>query len=136
MDGLLSTQDVANKLNVSPNTVKKLWREGRLRGSRISERKLRFRPADVEDFLQRSGAPAEPKTPSGFRVAEDRWAEEHPERMREMAGQWVVLEPYGIAAHDSDPLVAFAKAKEKGIAVPYIFYIDHPNSPGSERLGL
>lgn len=134
---MLSTRQVAQKLQVSPNTVKKLWREGRLRGYRISERKIRFRPEDVADFLSSDTAdPSHKVRQSTHRLAENRWCQEHRQELLELAGQWIVLEPDGVVAHDVDPLVAFSVAKEKGVSVPYIFFLDHPAPPGVVRTGL
>ena len=87
---MLSTQEVADRLRISPNSVKKLWREGRLRGSQVSERKIRFRPADVEEFLRRSaGEPPEAAQPEGYRAAEASWRAENREELLRLAGQWV-----------------------------------------------
>lgn len=53
---LLTVNDVARLLSVSRDTVYKLVNAGDLRAVRVSER-LRFRPEDVEHYLERDGAP-------------------------------------------------------------------------------
>ncbi|MBI3926996.1 MAG: helix-turn-helix domain-containing protein [Armatimonadetes bacterium] len=126
MDPLLSTREVAERLNVSPNTVKKLWREGRLRGSRISERKLRFEAADVERFLAGSGSPEPP-----YRSAELSWCADNPSRLTELAGQWVVVEGRELVCHGLDPLAVLQHARQAGVAVPYIFFVESRPAGGA-----
>ena len=48
---LLDTDDVAHTLKVSVRTVDTLVAEGRLRPIRIRPRTRRFRPEDVDDFI-------------------------------------------------------------------------------------
>jgi excisionase family DNA binding protein len=52
VEGLLDVNQVAAKLNCSPWTIR-LWEsEGRIRAVRLG-RLLRFRPEDVEAFVER-----------------------------------------------------------------------------------
>jgi excisionase family DNA binding protein len=50
---LWSEKDLAQAWGVSPEEVVRLVREGRLAGIRLSPRRWRFRPEDVEDYLAR-----------------------------------------------------------------------------------
>ena len=50
---LLTQADVADLLQVSRWTVTRLIRRGELRGVRVGER-LRFRPADIDAYLERN----------------------------------------------------------------------------------
>lgn len=70
MDALLTTNDVAERMRLSPNTVKELWRSGRLPGIRVSERKLHFRSADVENFLRAGRVAGMPPVDSAYRAEE------------------------------------------------------------------
>jgi excisionase family DNA binding protein len=47
---LMTLEETATSLNVSPHTVRKWVREGRLRPVRLC-RRLLFRPADVEMLI-------------------------------------------------------------------------------------
>ncbi len=61
MEKLLSVQDVANLLNIKPMTIY-LWAEqGRLKSVKFG-RLLRFKEADIKDFIKN----AESKGAKGF----------------------------------------------------------------------
>jgi len=45
---------------------------------------------------------------------------------RQLVGQWVALEGETILAHGADPVAVVAKAREKGVRVPYVFYVEDP----------
>lgn len=51
----------------------------------------------------------------------------HPEVIRELSGQWVVLEPAGVIVHGSDPVELVKQAREKAIEVPYLVLIGGRN---------
>lgn len=53
---LLTDDDVAARLLVSPKTVSRLRAGGHLRGTRIG-RQWRYHPDDVEDYLTRAKSP-------------------------------------------------------------------------------
>ena len=50
-DRLLTEKDVARRLQVSPRTVARIKADGELRHVRISDRAVRFRPEDVDDYI-------------------------------------------------------------------------------------
>ena len=66
-------------------------------------------------------------TDSGYRSRELEWRRDHGEFLRSYAGQWVVLEDNAIVANGNDLVKAVAQAREKGIEVPYVFYVDVSN---------
>lgn len=43
---------------------------------------------------------------------------------KKYAGEWIVIEQNKIISHAVSPLDAYINAKNKGIKVPYIIYID------------
>jgi excisionase family DNA binding protein len=51
---LLTTREVATLLAVSPETILRRARAGELPAFRIASNALRFRPEDVEAFLERA----------------------------------------------------------------------------------
>jgi hypothetical protein len=70
------------------------------------------------------------------REREIAWRHLHQEELqRRFAGQWVVLEGEEIVAHSEDAAEAVEDARAKGVAVPFVFYVDRPR-PGVFRLGL
>ncbi len=52
----LSIEEVATRLNVSGETIRRWVREGRLQGTRVG-RQWRIYPHDLERFLTRAGRP-------------------------------------------------------------------------------
>ncbi len=71
-----------------------------------------------------------------FRERENAWRRTHGDAMRAYAGQWVVLEGEQILAHGSDPAPLVARARERGIRSPYVFYVEPPRPPGVVKMGL
>jgi excisionase family DNA binding protein len=59
---LLSTMQVSKLLQVSPDTVRALVKDGKLPGVKIGTKLLRFRPEDI-DVL--AGRPAKARTANG-----------------------------------------------------------------------
>jgi len=51
-DILFDLQEVAAVLRVSPSTVKRLRKAGRLRGLKVSARLVRYRQTDVQAYLE------------------------------------------------------------------------------------
>jgi excisionase family DNA binding protein len=51
-DRLLTTREVAGFLGLSPETVLRRWRSGELPGYRLASNVLRFREAEIEEWLQ------------------------------------------------------------------------------------
>lgn len=85
-----------------------------------------------EDSRSREASP-----PLNAREREDAWRREHRQLLQDQfAGQWVVLEGEEIVAHSQDPAQAVSEARAKGIAVPFVFYVEGPRPPGTFRLGL
>ena len=75
------------------------------------------------------------RRPARLRLVEQAWRRSHQEILRGFANQWVVLEGEEIVAHGDDPARLVEQAREKGIAVPYVFYVDLPR-PGIAKIGL
>ena len=74
-DRLLKTWQVADLLGVSTETILRWTRQGKLRGFPISTRAMRYRPEDVDAFLEaHATAGAEPRgvspAPRGARQPE------------------------------------------------------------------
>jgi len=53
-DQLLRLSEVADRLQVSRSTVRRIVKEGRLRTVRVSPRSVRVRPQDLEAFIRES----------------------------------------------------------------------------------
>jgi excisionase family DNA binding protein len=51
-DRLLTTREVAAFLGVSPETVLRRWRAGELPGYRLGSNVLRFREAEIGEWLE------------------------------------------------------------------------------------
>ncbi len=62
--------------------------------------------------------------------------ETHGEEMRRLAGEWIVLEGDQLVAHGKNAARVFAKARRKGIAVPFVFYVEPPAAEGTAQFGL
>jgi|LSQX01.2.fsa_nt_gb excisionase family DNA binding protein len=56
---LLTAEELAVKLGVSKDTIRRWRRSGKLPSVKLGERMIRFRPSDVEAFLQTNQEPAE-----------------------------------------------------------------------------
>lgn len=69
------------------------------------------------------------------RQVEQEWRRSHAEILRGYAGQWVVLEEQEIIAHGEDPESLVELARDQGVEVPYVFYVDPPR-PGIVKIGL
>ncbi len=51
-DRLLTTRDVAERLQLSPETVLRRWRAGEIPGFRLASNVLRFRESEIEAWLE------------------------------------------------------------------------------------
>lgn len=61
MEQLLTVEDVANQLQVHPETVRKWLREGRLEGVRLTRRAgWRVRPGALEAMLEQAAQEGKP----------------------------------------------------------------------------
>ncbi len=78
--------------------------------------------------------PAEAR-PLQFRRREDDWCRTHGDDLLAYAGQWIVLEGEEIIAHGGDPTELVRQARARGIASPYLFYVE-PSRPGVVKIGL
>lgn len=58
------------------------------------------------------------------RSREHTWRIENEGMLRRLSGEWVVLEGDLLIAHGSDPASLVAEARARGIAVPYIFFVE------------
>ena len=97
--------------------------------------------AQALDRRRSSRAAKEPRRPASpplnDRQREAVWRREHREFLQDhFAGQWVVLEGEQIVAHDENAARAVAEARDKGVAVPFVFFVEPPRQPGVVRLGL
>jgi hypothetical protein len=63
------------------------------------------------------------RSPLPYRHRELEWLRTHKETLRELAGQWVVVEGETIIAHGDNPLHVVADARAKGIQIPYIIHL-------------
>lgn len=72
---------------------------------------------------------------AGHRRVEQEWRRSHPDVLLDYAGQWVILEGEEIVGHGKDPVKLVERAREAGVEVPYIFYVDPPRE-GIVKIGL
>ena len=75
------------------------------------------------------------KRHAGHRQVEQEWRRTHQDVLLGYAGQWVVLEGETIVVHGEDPAQLVKMARDAGVEVPYIFYVDPPR-PGIVKIGL
>jgi hypothetical protein len=73
---------------------------------------------------------------STHRQREFEWIETHADEMRRLAGEWVILDGDQLVAHGKNATRVFATAKRKGIAVPFVFYVEPPAAEGTVHFGL
>jgi hypothetical protein len=73
---------------------------------------------------------------STHRQREFEWMRTHVDEMRRLAGQWVVVEGEEVVAHGKNALRVAAGARRKGIAVPFIFYVEPPDAEPGAYFGL
>ena len=66
------------------------------------------------------------KTRATFRSQEMDWIESHLEELRQLEGNWIVVEGDQLIAYGYNRSEVVKQAKEKGIAIPFIFFIPHP----------
>ena len=70
------------------------------------------------------------------RKREIAWRRSHQHELQSrFEGQWVVLEGEEVVAASQDAARAVEEARAKGVAIPYLFYVDRPR-PGVVHLGL
>jgi hypothetical protein len=80
---------------------------------------------------------ADPAPLPDSREREDAWRNSNREFLQShFVGEWVVLEGEEIVAHSEDAAQAVGEARSKGVAVPFVFYVEPPREPGVVRLGL
>lgn len=64
------------------------------------------------------------------------WRHAHRDELqRRFAGEWVVIEGEEVMAHSGDAARAMEQARAKGVAVPFVFYVDPPQ-PNVVHIGL
>jgi uncharacterized protein DUF5678 len=74
-------------------------------------------------------------SPYGSRVIENEWLQKHPEKLRACVGEYVMVEGEEIVAHSKEPAELVRVAKERGIKIPYIFFVEPPLPPNTYRIG-
>jgi hypothetical protein len=75
--------------------------------------------------------------PVDDRKREDAWRRSNRDYLQaQFAGKWVVLEGDEIMAHSVNAARAVEEARAKGVAVPFVFYVEPPRQPGVVRIGL
>lgn len=70
-----------------------------------------------------------------MREIENNWMIDHKEEMKQYVGQWVVIEGEEVISSDINPFDAVVEAKNKGVKIPYIIFIDS-DDPGTVKMGL
>jgi uncharacterized protein DUF5678 len=75
-------------------------------------------------------------TKSRHRQRELEWIETHTDEMRRLAGEWVVLEGEDLIAHGKSASRVVASARRKGIKVPFVFYVESPDTEPIAHFGL
>jgi hypothetical protein len=73
---------------------------------------------------------------STHRQRELEWIHTHGDEMRRLAGEWVVLEGESLIAHGKNAARVVASARSKGVAVPFVFYVESPSVEATAHLGL
>ena len=75
--------------------------------------------------------------PLNGRKREDVWRRANRDYLqRYFSGQWVVLEGEEIVASSKNAAEAVGEARTKGVAVPFVFFVEPPRPPGVVRIGL
>lgn len=75
--------------------------------------------------------------PLNNREREDAWRRSNRDFLQaHFARRWVVLEGEEIVAHSEDAAQAVEEARAKGVAAPFVFYVEPPRRPGVVRMGL
>ena len=71
-----------------------------------------------------------------YRQREYEWRRSHQAYLRRFTNQWVVLEGEEIIAHGDDPVQLVEQARKKGVARPYVFYVEPPRQERTVKIGL
>ncbi len=86
---------------------------------------------------ERRASGEQPVPPLNGRECEHTWRRANRELLQcRYVSQWVVLEGEEIVAHGKDAVKAVQEARAKGIAVPYVFFVQLPRPPGVVHIGL
>ena len=112
-------------------------------GSMVLGRGLtRYGLALVQSFeILKSLGPEVPSRPQGLRAGSRRkrelaWRSGNAAVLQERyAGKWVVLEGEVLVAHGSSPTEVVRQARNKGIATPYVFWVE-PERSDAATFGL
>jgi hypothetical protein len=73
---------------------------------------------------------------STHRQRELEWRRTHLDVLRRLAGHWVVLEGDEIVAHGKDAIRVVARARRKGVTVPFLFFVPPTDLEATVRMGL
>ena len=76
-----------------------------------------------------------PQEKSQRRSREIAWRRLHEPQLRVLQSQWVVVEGEELIAHGEDAAQVVAQARNRGIKVPYVFFVE-PIRPKTARLGI
>lgn len=91
--------------------------------------------SDPIQSIQPPRVEVERSVPNPFRGREIEWRRTHPEILKSLENEWVVLEGERIIAHGHDPIRIIDEARSKGIRTPYIFFVE-PQSEDVASIGL
>jgi hypothetical protein len=68
------------------------------------------------------------------REQEMRWIENNKDFLETLSSNWIVVEGYQLVAYSKDFSIALTQAKEKGVKVPFVYFI--PESKQSETINI
>lgn len=69
------------------------------------------------------------------RAREMAWRRAHEQELRNLVGQWAIVEGDELIAHGPDPGALVAAARVRGIRVPYVFFVE-PFGDDTAKLGF
>ncbi len=101
----------------------------------IPEGRREPRPSAVRKWRRDAASLEAPALSAPHRRREQAWCRHHEEELEAYVGQWVVLEGEEIMAHGTDPARVVDQARERGIEIPYIFFIEE-FKPDVVKMGL
>ena len=79
---------------------------------------------------------ADTRTPvADRRTRELRWRQDNDQVLETLAGQWLVVEGDELVAHGQDPVALVSAARQRGIRVPFLFFVE-PRASDTVKIGL
>ena len=91
---------------------------------KTAAKKTRSRREKKVDTATSSNA----KMRSGLRAIEVNWMRTHREKLRPLAGQYVVVEGTRVVAHGRDASEVIRLARRHGVKIPFILYLEEPET--------